>query len=807
MPFLCATQDKIDRQIEELLDKALTRYKEGKYTKWIDPTDPDKKEQPGAAELFEEALQKKPNIETMIHWINKVGKDVVAGMINTPVDKTDPPERIEAAEKLKGVGHRIFEIVRPTELLETESHVIIKYIQDLAATELEVYNLAMFHLRQYGPYAMKFLIPLLNDKSEELKARVIYLITQIGRQATLALAEALNSKVQLIQQNAAVLLGNIKDERAIPALKRLIESKTVPLEIRDIAEKALTKITKLDKTEWKTAAEYYLELAKKYYYSHTTVLPLWDRVFLVWKWDPDKDTITERKAPSFAYNEQLAEDALYSALELNPSIAEAWHYLILTSITQVLEGEAALKHAEFSVKHEEITKDQLESLRKKMLGILKILDPTTNQPLSQPIMNITAGLAGRMNMYGALVISLNDRNYDVAKVCLEFCRDMGKAEDIPPFGERFFKTRYPAYGIVDALSSEDRRVRYVAAEAVLKVSPREKKLGYELVIANLVDAMSEMAFTTGLMIYQEKNEEDTDRINKLKAALYGANVMPTFARDEVEGMVKAHSFPLHDVIFIQYKVASKVRLMLDVRGERRENVFDSLRDDVRTKHIPKFVICDTEKELVEAKKLFAAHTQNFILFNIDSNTLKGIVDTVFTTAEKKAEFKARAVEMARRAVEAVGNIDPESTVYPYKLCLPTLLKLVDPKNLIDMTVRIPALKALGALATSTIVIDNVQVSVIDAMLKLSDKSEDQDIRLSMIKALGNLFRRENVAPTEDQFKALKGLITDGNYYIEVATAEAVGKLVLTDKQRGEVALLKKLKREAFTADELKQPPK
>lgn len=807
-------QDKVDRQTESLLDEAFTLYMQGEGKSRVDPKVTNYEE---SYKKFEEALQRKPSTETVIHWINKVGKDEVAKIVNTPYKLTNEnmtKEEIEDIKKfnavidnIRGVGSRLFELAKPGDYYEAEATLILKYIQDLFSKEIEVYNLSFVHLRNYGSYAMKFLMAYLNDKSEETRSRVIYLITKIGRRATLALIEGLKSNTLLIKQNSAIILGNIQDERAIPALKRVVEDAKESEEVRKKAEEALESITRLPKSEWKKASEYYVDLAKKYYYSQSSVLPLWDRTFLIWKWDTDKDVITERKVAGFAFNEQLAEDALYTSLELDPSYELAWQYLVLNSLAQILETESAFKQAITSLDFGEITNEQFEDLLRKFFpkeqfetSIKQLLTDKkydeVRSKIFESVLKFIGAIGGRKHLYGALAIALKDKDYPIGAQCLEFWKQLGKSDDIPPHGERFFKTKYAGYPIVDALTCDDKRVRYAAAETVLKLCPREKKLGHEFVIANLTDAMSEMSVTTALVIYEEKIEEDISRINIIKSTLFGSGVLTSFGRDEVEGLIKANGYPAHDIILLQYKLASKVRLVLDTRGERKENVFDSLRDDVRTKHIPKFIICDTEKEMEDAKKLFGGHAQQFIMYNVDKVGLKGLIDKTFPSDQKKQEFKGRAVQLARKAVEAVSTIEPETTVYPYKLCIPILLRLVDPDQPIDESVRIPALKALGVLADK---------SVIEKMLKLSGKNESKAIRLMLIRSLGNIFKKENLTPEKDLMDSLKMLLQDGDYDIELATAEAIGNLALTDAQRSELARAKRPKRESFTPDELKEP--
>jgi HEAT repeat protein len=821
-PLLPAQDESFGDKVRGLLQEGTDLYKRGKYTE--------------AASKFEEAFQMKPDSDAVYAFIKRAGNDLVAGMMNSP-DK-----------KMQDVGRRLFELAKPGEPLREGKEVVKKYIEDLKVKEFEVSENAHWHLKNFGPYCVRFVLPALGDpQNDNLRVKVIRLLTEIGIDGSLAVIEALDSKNDFMRQNAAIVLGNVKDERAIPALKRVVEDANEKGEVKKFADEALRKIIRAkDPSQLKKATDYYYELAMKYYYSHSSVIFSWQRHYLVWKWDAEKDVLTERKVARFAYNEQLAEEALFDLLSLDPNYKEAgtgrsaWSLLACVHFAQSIEAVAAVEAALKALSVEELDKPGLVGLLKETEGMndasiaeLKgAIDGAADHAAAQKVVqdyfhelkkakilrgNVVAQIPGKRAIYEALSRCLDDGNYLVAKAAIETIREMGRPEDLPgaalsPDASEEEKEKAAAaksadgtigFPLVEALGNEDKRVRYAAAEAMVALNPHRKKLGMELVIPNLVDALGEQGVRVALVIYDVQDDADRNFINGFRKLLTQINVFPVLATSGTEGVIKAKQFPTEDIIIVQRKICSQIYFReSDTRKPIVETVFDTLRDDVRTRSIPRIVLGDSPDEVAAANTEFLQKGTAFNVIGRDVNPLdlKAMFEKAFDLPEAKKDTKDRADEISRTAAESLASIDPRNTLYPFRDAIDALIRTVNPDPIREDFIRIPSARALGRYGDQR---------ALDVLAKvLSDKDADAEraklqkgVRVAVAKAASEIFRQTGVAPAKEVYDSLLKNVNDGDYDVEFNTGEALGAANLTPEQRLESAKARRLLRDTYTADD------
>lgn len=759
-----AAQEEYNDDIRSLLHEGVSLYKRGQHAE--------------AYSKFEEAFQKKPSSDLVYAFIKRVGDDVITGMMSA------------SDENIKGVGYRLFELAKPGEVIRKGKKEILKYLEDLRAQDHAVQRNAHWHLKNFGPWALRFVVPVLgDDQQDEFRSRVILLLTEMGQDATLAVVEALDSDNAFMRQNAAIVLGNIKDERAIPALKRVYEDPNEPPEVKKYAHEAIQKITRKGAAEWKKAADYYFELAEKYYYSHPSAILAWNRAHLIFRWDPDRKVLTEREVPRFAFNEQLAEEAIYDLLALDPNSvhgatrASALSLLACIHFQQALEAEAGLFAAEQAMKAGEpgLLPDHLETLK------TLLQDAERN--------NVLAKVPGRAHLYQALARCLKDGNGLVGASIIDTLKRMGRADDLPGVsGDGQSGEGSAGYPLIEALTSEDKRVRYAAAEALSRINPQKRKLGMELVIPNLVDALGEQGVRVALLIYDVQDDGDRNYVNSMKKLLASINVFPIVATNGADGIIKAKQFPTEDVIIIQRKVASQIYFReTEVSKPVVETVFDTLRDDVRTKNIPRILLCDgktagasVEKELEETKSQYAQTAQGYIAASIHKLDLQAALDGIFDSPEAQKDAKDRADAIARRAAEALAEIDPSNTLLPFRDAVDGLIKTLNPEVLRDDAIRVPAARALGRFG------DQRALDVLSKVL--GDRADGDDaklaqqkpVRLACAAAISDILRQTQIQPPAELFEILKKSLVDGDYDIERECAEALGNAQLSNAQRVEL---------------------
>lgn len=832
-----AAQDDFNDEIRKLLDEGITLYKKGTAAEAEGKKEEAVKLYHDAYGKFEPALQKldkvppdqrKSSADLVYAFMQRVGNDLVAGMINA----TDP--------QMKAVGHRLFEMAKYGEPFREGKDIVLAYVSDLKSDEFAVYRNAHWHLKNYGSWSCRFLVGALGNKQEDkFRSRVMVLLTEMGVDASLAVVEALDSKDDFLKQNAAIVLGNIKDERAIPALKRTYENPNEKPEVKKFAHEALQKITRKTATEWKKATDYYYALAEKFYYSAPSTIFQWQPYYLVWKWDVENDRLTERRCARFVYNLHLAEEALFDLLELDPNYVNAkgesaWALAVMIHFQEALESESSVLAAVQALKDDEITRDGLIEILRGVEGMAVATIATMAEQIRTAgsvtdihatllkyfsfqakiiRSNILANVPGRKYLYEALARAMTDKSPLLATACVEAIKEHGRPVDLPPAvvpsdrknghttstGAEQGAVGYP---LIEALTNEDKRVRYAAAEAMVKLNPQQRVLGMELVIPLLVDALGENGARVVLVIHEVANDEDRNFVARLRQTLIGLNLIPVVAHTGADGVIKAKEYPTEDVILIQKKLAGEVYFRETItKKQETENVLRALSLDVRTRNIPRIVIAADDKELDDAKKEFADNTSWYVKRDTHPLDLKAALDKIFDSPEAKKDSKDRADRMSRSAAETLASIDPTNTLYPFSDAVEALIRAVSPTILREDFIRIPAARALGIYG------DQRAFDVLAKVVALKDADAgkvelQKPVRLQCARSLSGIYRQTSAAPSKEVYDVLlKTCVEDGDYDVEYACGEALGNAALTTEQRREVMKARRVKRETYTAED------
>jgi len=822
LPLVVAQDESFGDNVRKLLGEGTDLYKKGKY--------------PEASSKFEEAFQLKPNSDQVYAFIKRAGEDMIGRMMNDP------------DRKIQDIARRLMELAKPGEVLREGKAVVLKYIEDLKSEDHAVWRNGFWHLKNFGPWSVRFLMPALADQQQDrYRSRVMLLFTEMGIDCSLAVIEALDSKTPFVRQNAAIVLGNIKDERAIPALKRVSEDANEPAEVKKFANEALLKIIRgKDAAQWKKATDYYYELATKYYYSHSSVIFSFQRNYLIWKWDAEKDVLTERKVARMSFNEQLAEEALFDLLALDPNYTDkatglsAWSLLACVHFAEALESKAAVEAALQALRYDEIDKPGLTRLLRDIEGLSdasikdlggkidaaaatadveKLLNEYFAAQAKVIRANVLGELPGKRYLYEALSRSLADGNYLVSKACLESIQEMGRAEDLPApplppdaqakeesaagTGSAANVSGTMGYPLIEALTNEDKRVRYAAANAMVAINPQRRKLGMELVVPNLVDALGEQGVRVALVIYDVQDDNDRNFVNGFRKLLTSINVFPVIVNSGSEGIIKAKQFPTEDVVIIQKKICSQVYFKeSDTKKEIVETVFDTLRDDVRTKSIARIVLGDDAGELEAANKeyLEKGTAQGVIGKDVHKLDLQALFDKIFDSDKAKKDSKDRANDIAKDAAASLATIDPTNTLYPYRDAVEALVKTVSPEILREDFIRIPAAKALGHFGDQRAV-DVLAKVVGDKDADAERAARQKGVRWQCSKALSQIFKQTGLTPASEVFEVLKKTTKDGDYDIEFTCAEALGNATLTNPQRLDLSKFRRIEREVYTAED------
>lgn len=740
---LAPAQD-LDQEVRQLMDEGLKAYRTGKYDE--------------AFVKFQEAFNKNPSSDVVYAWMKRAGEDVVASMINN----ADP--------RIRETGKMLFRLAQPGEAIRRDTATIAGFVGDLGSTDTAVYMNAHWHLKNIGPYAVTSLIPTLGqDTSDRVRPRVMMLLTEMHYDAELALIEALHSETLLMRQNAAIVLGNIRAERALPYLKWMLENPNEQPEVKKVVHEALTKITARSAAEWKSASEYFMDLAEKYYYAHPTTVHRWAPNDLIWSWDGS--AVQQRDVPAFAFNEQMAEEVLYDLLDLSENHAGAWSLLAANHYAQLLEAQDNFAAAQVALDLGDVEQAEIDALR----GLLADIERAA----------VLGNMVSRPYLYQALSRSLSDGRSDVAEAILNALGQMAHPEDIPAAVAPADPTRYGG-PLVAALTHEEKSVRYAAARVLTKMNPPFRTLGMDLVMPVMIDALGERGIRTVLLAHPARNAAEFQWRNAWRTVLRRLNTHVSFAGTIPEAMQKMTSFPREDIVFVAFELAHTVTFAEHVTRQQVEERFYSwMKRDVRTREVPVVIVCKNAEEQSQAQQIYQ-DAAAVILADAPSTDLEGVLNGIYDAMGDTP--KARADAVAQWAAETMAGLDVDNTMYPYLQARDALMGAAGLAEKRVDGIRRPAIHALGKFG------DPAALDVLaDA---LNEKGDPKETRLVCAWAMGEILRKSMAAPTEKTFTALRENLNDGDLDIELAVGHALGNAKLSLEQRRELEKFKRIKRGA-----------
>ncbi len=740
-----SSDEAVAGDFRKLYNDGLDLLKQGEYQK--------------AYEAFEKALRLDPPSEIIRFHRDLAGDAVLKQMLSNP-QLRDTAIRI--LELSKGAMQRW---IRNPEQIQA-------LVAQLDTKEFDQKWITINKLVSVGQRACPYLIELLGkEKKEDLHFNAIHCLEKMGGEAVLPVIEALNSSIQLVRQNAAIILGTIKDERAIAELKRVHENSDEKPEVKMYAAEALRKITGRDAALLSSAKEQYYQLAEKYYYVHPSVMTNYYGDYIVWKWSQEEDKLAWQEVPDFLFNKKLAEESCYDAIALDANYQPVLSLLICVHLASYNEANITL----------DVVADKVN------LGEIEPEVQTKLQTDLKPIKNgiISAALGTKKYLYEALQRSLNDNNASVAVSLIRLLKYAAKGDDLPiqipadklsrmkpAEQEKWIERSRSALGLplVNALIHSDKKVRYAAAETLVKIIPKQHFSGQEKVIRNLTDALGERGIRVALVV-----EDDVQIRNQLRVMLKELNCYTVEAMTAKEGLFRGKESPPKDLIIMDYKFVNRVVFAVTALGkEHTETVFDSLKTDVRSRSVPIILLC-LETELEMAKSIYQDKIDGYLVKPVQAGAFKEMVEQVFSSETCQRDSKTRAETLAQRAAETLALIDPDYTVYPYLDALDGLINcLMDRRD----EIRLPSLQALACFGSS---------KAIPVVHKLfGNKENDKPIRVQAAYALAEIFRRTPQILPPKIYETLREALSEDDFEIRRSTAQALGNANLSDEQRREI---------------------
>jgi HEAT repeat protein len=334
-------------------------------------------------------------------------------------------------------------------LQRIEPKIIAEEVRRLSTTERGRVA-AVERLRNAGEYAIPFMLDALADPSraEELN-QIVWALPQIGRDAIRPLTIALQTNNVALRAEIIKALGKIGYPQSTAYLK-LVAEKDESDKLREMAQDSIRQIDPAMLNV--PAAQLFYQLGESYYYHAESLAPAADANFAnVWFWDAGTQKLTREEVARSYFNELMAMRSCEYALKADPGFGSAIGLWLAAFFKAQSMGEAKMP-AYFGDGHADAL--------------------------------VYATTAGVEYLHQALARAVKDNNAYVALGVIEALATTA--------GEKSLLYEIGAtQPLLQALSFNDRKVRYSAAIAIAAAGPQEKFAEAKLVVANLAEAIGQ----------------------------------------------------------------------------------------------------------------------------------------------------------------------------------------------------------------------------------------------------------------------------------------------------------------------------
>jgi HEAT repeat protein len=567
--------------------------------------------------------------------------------------------------------------------------------------DFDVRRRAAMELRAYGDLAVPGIVPHLGSSDAATVVNAMQALRYLGQDGTLALVEVLSSDDARTRAFAAAALGQVGDPRAAAALTRVAQNDADP----SAKERALEALAAL-KVPSGSAADAYVAIGERYYGNDASVVEGFEATRNLWRWE--SGALVRYTTPSYLYPYQLAEECASDALALDASHGGARSLLVRAVLAQKVEG-----------------------------------DVLTGNGKEAP-----AALAGAMNVAAsqgfaaasaALAATLKNQDWDVAVECCDLCAMTYGKEDLK------------GHSLGDALVAPERRVRYAAAIACLKMSPKRSGLANADKVADLAArAASERSYRQVLVI----DDNDETRA-KLVLELGHSKFVAAGEDNGWEGLARAKASPTLDVVVIAAALGDEDRTVPSKRHYSSLAVIDELMADARTASVKIVVRVDATPEAkAEAVQKFfqdkyGDKVAGYVMTPLVASAALQTIEAAAAQVDLNPD-QVRANKLAVKAAQAIATTDFSCQSFDLTVTVDPLVEAVTGSDS-SPELKLAAVQALG----------NVRSGGGAALVKALTEGDDA-LKAAAATALGRL---------------LAG--TDG-------TAEEVDALIAASKAEGEV---------------------
>ena len=546
-------------------------------------------------------------------------------------------------------------------------------------------------IAEHGEFAVPALVEkLANKDDQDGQILAVSALSQLRSHAVLPLIAALGSSSNEVVQNAAAALDLIGDGRATPAMTQLGNDERA--NVRAVARKFLQK-------KGATGAVVDLYLAQSRDYLKGNVAPgAWSDVV----WSLTNDKLVAADVPSLLYPAELAKSCAAAALRIAPSNADARSAYAAACLAQANLIDQGVAGGDEAMKPMEAVAADL-----KAVALATGLDAVRGA--------LAAGSAAGL-----------------APVSMGAIGVLGVAENADSAASS---------ALVNALDSTDKRVRYAAAEALVKATGGVNVPAAGKVVGVLAAAVTEQAVHT---LHVVAPAADADAAVAAIASKRGFAV--GHSSDAVTGMAALLTNPNIDFLVVS-----------DILPDRLpQDVIGNVKKDPRMANCKIAILCKDE----EAAKARLGDSFTYIKSPLTGESLEAAAKTALEGVADPANARAEAyAAMASGSLAAMAN--GKCDVGGALAALAGQLDRAD-------AVAVPATKALGLAGGE---------AALPALSAALAGGGSVDLKRAAATAIGNILGRG--AAGADAVAALRAAMesaTDAGLRIDIGAALGKAKL-------------------------------
>jgi CheY-like chemotaxis protein len=443
--------------------------------------------------------------------------------------------------------------------------------------------------------AAAFFEALGNPDNANAQTLAILALQGMGRSAVNPLLACLQSDSDVLRRNAAAALQYIGDGRAKADLKRLAETDK-NTSVKEVATKALERMVKTNAS----AHDLFVKKTNDYLAGSPEVMEQGDLEEVVWSIKDGK--LVGTPVPPALYPMEMAKEAAYQALALNPSSDAAFVALTRAYVHEHLANQEALA----SRPEDEAIKTTAENLADLKVTVLGAGPRYLREAVATDL---------KLSMIPAAVAGI---------------RLLAKVENASTLAEST---------LPGALDHTDKRVQYAAALALAELDPKGQFPGHERV----VDALGKAVLEQSVRIVKFIDSDEKNRgIAREASARDRGLIIDADSKSGIEGIESLRYFSNVDAVVVN------------------SNLQDITAQDVVREIRANPMTASTKVLLVTANKAEDEKAFGDKVIYIEGPVTRDALKQKIEEALKDVELpgpQKRADEISTKAAEALASLD------------------------------------------------------------------------------------------------------------------------------------------------------